>query len=208
MTIKITESDIAYAEKLLLPEGQSFDEERRAFIRCMESRDVIACPGSGKTTALLAKILILARKMPLEGDRGICVLTHTNVAIDEIKRQADHAAADALFQYPNFFGTIQGFVDKFLAMPGYRSEFEKPIVAIDNNRFFSEIKKHYSRAFGLQKWMKLHNRDGISTLGNYWFHPKTLEIWDNLDAPINKLGEHTDTYRTIHNIRRDVLKRG
>ena len=90
MTVEITEDDIAYAEKLLLPAGQSFDDERRAFIRCMESRDVIACPGSGKTTALLAKILILAKKMPFEDDRGICVLTHTNVAIDEITQQADH----------------------------------------------------------------------------------------------------------------------
>lgn len=150
MTVEITEDDIAYAEKLLLPAGQSFDDERRAFIRCMESRDVIACPGSGKTTALLAKILILAKKMPFEDDRGICVLTHTNVAIDEITQQADHIAADTLFRYPNFFGTIQGFVDQFLAMPGYRSEFQKPIVAIDNDRFFSELEKLYSKDYRLR----------------------------------------------------------
>jgi len=207
MTIEITEDDIAYAERLLLPMGQSFNEERREFIRCMESRDVIACPGSGKTTALLAKILILARKMPFEDDRGICVLTHTNIAIDEIKRRVGHSA-DALFRYPNFFGTIQSFVNQFLGIPGYKSEFEKPIVAIDNDRFFSELTEPYSKAFGLQTWMEKHHRDGIRTLGNYWLHPKTLKIWESLDAPISKLGEHTVTYQTIYKIRRDVLERG
>ncbi|WP_292395446.1 UvrD-helicase domain-containing protein [Methanoculleus sp. UBA303] len=206
MTIEITESDIAYAEKLLLPAGQSFDGERRAFIRCVESRDVIACPGSGKTTALLAKILILAKKMPFEDDRGICVLTHTNVAIDEIKQQADHAAADALFRYPNFFGTIQGFVDQFLAMPGYRSEFQKPIVAIDNDRFFSELERLYSKDYKLRGWME--HKGGISTLGNYWLHPKTLKVGKSLDEPISKLGEDTSTYQRINGIRKEVLERG
>ncbi len=207
MIVEITEDDIAYAEKLLLPAGQSFNDERRAFIRCMESRDVIACPGSGKTTALLAKLIILARKMPFESNRGICVLTHTNVAIDEITRRADHAA-DALFRYPNYFGTIQGFVNQFLAAPGYKSEFEKSIVAIDNDRFFSELKGPYSQAKGLQKWMEMRHRDGISTLGNYWLHPKTLKVWESLDAPISKLGEDTRTYMAIHNIRMNLLKRG
>lgn len=206
MTVEITEDDIAYAEKLLLPAGQSFDDERRAFIHCMESRDVIACPGSGKTTALLAKILILAKKMPFEDNRGICVLTHTNVAIDEITQQADHAAADALFRYPNFFGTIQGFVDQFLAMPGYRSEFQKPIVAIDNDRFFSELERLYSKDYKLRGWME--HKGGISTLGNYWFHPKTLKVGKSLDEPISKLGEETPTYQKINEIRKEVLERG
>ena len=202
MIVKITEDDIAYAEKLLLPAGQSFDDERRAFIRCMESRDVIACPGSGKTTALLGKLLILARRMSFEGGQGICVLTHTNVAIDEITRRAG-PATDSLFRYPNFFGTIQGFVNQFLAIPGYRSEFEKSIVAIDNDRFFSELKRLYSRDFRLQKWM-----EPISTLGNYWLHPETLKVGKNLDAPISNLREDTPTYQRINNIRMDVLERG
>ena len=159
MPIEITEGDIAYAEKLLLPAGKSFDDERRAFIRCMDSRDVIACPGSGKTTALLAKILVLAKKMPFEDNRGICVLTHTNVAINEIKQKADHAAADALFRYPNFFGTIQGFVDQFLTLPSYRSEFQKPIVVIDNNRFFSELERLYSKDYKLKSWMEHREAD-------------------------------------------------
>lgn len=134
MAIVITDDDISYTEKLLLPEGHSFNKERRDFIRCMDSRDVVACPGSGKTTALLAKLLILARKMPFEDGRGICVLTHTNVAIDEIKKKAG-VAADALFRYPNFFGTIHSFVGSYLAMPAYINLFGHRQIRIDDDLY-------------------------------------------------------------------------
>ena len=111
----INDSDIDVVQDYLLPQGCTFNDERREFIKCLESRDVVACPGSGKTTALLAKILILAMKMPFPDNRGICVLTHTNVAIDGIKDKLAGQIhfADRLFNYPNFFGTIQSFVDKF-----------------------------------------------------------------------------------------------
>ena len=84
--MRITDDDIKMAEELILPKGERFNDERRTFIKSTESRDVLACPGSGKTTALLAKLYILAQKMPFPDGRGICVLTHTNVAIDEIQR--------------------------------------------------------------------------------------------------------------------------
>ena len=205
MIIEITDDDIAYAEKLLLPAGSEFNDERRAFIRCMESRDVVACPGSGKTTALLAKLLILARKMPFEDGRGICVLTHTNVAIDTIKEKAEIASA-SLFRYPNFFGTIQSFVNQFLAAPWYRSEYKGSIIAIENDRFFWELEKLYSRDHGLQLW--LEPRGGLGTLGNYWFNPDTLLIGKSLDDPISGLSEHTPTFKKIQSMRKNVLERG
>ena len=62
--------------------------------------------------------------MPLENNRGICVLTHTNVAIDKIKLEAE-TYASKLFSYPNHFGTIQSFVDKYLAIPWYILKFNK-----------------------------------------------------------------------------------
>jgi len=54
--------------------------------------------------------------MPFDDNKGICVLTHTNVAINEIKEKLG-IKAELLFRYPNHFGTIQSFVDKFLAIP-------------------------------------------------------------------------------------------
>lgn len=205
MRIEITNDNIEYAERLLLPPESQFNEERREFIRCMESRDVVACPGSGKTTALLAKLLILAERMPFPDGRGICVLTHTNVAIDVIKERAAAASA-SLFQYPNFFGTIQSFVNQFLAAPWYRSEFGRPLTAIDNVRFFGELERLYSGAYNLRPW--LEPKGGVGTLGNYWFNPETLFVGRSLDATIAGLSATTPAYARIQAIRKAVLDQG
>lgn len=132
--MKITNRDIERTEKLLLPQGCQFNNERREFLRCMESRDVVACPGSGKTTAILAKLLILSARMPFADGRGLCVLTHTNVAIDQIKRKAG-VAAEALFRHPNFFGTIQEFTNRFLAIPAYVARFGQRHIRMDEDLY-------------------------------------------------------------------------
>ena len=111
--LDVTKEDIEYAEKILFGKCNIFDEEERMPIieNFRESFDVNACPGSGKTTVLLAKLIILSRKMPLKDGMGVCVLTHTNVAINEIINKLGEKS-DILFKYPNYFGTIQSFVDK------------------------------------------------------------------------------------------------
>lgn len=204
MRTDITDAEIEYAEMLLLPPGCHFNDERRAFIHCMESRDVVACPGSGKTTALLAKLLILARKSPFSDGRGICVLTHTNVAMDNIKEKAG-VASSWLFQYPNFFGTIQSFVNQFLAAPWYRSEFGRPIGAIENDRYFWELDRLYRHEYGMQ-W--LEQRGGLDALGNYWFNPGTLQVGKNLYDPIERLSKDSGTFKKIQALRKAVLEQG
>lgn len=203
--IQITDADIVRAERVLLPPDAAFNEERRAFIRCGESRDVVACPGSGKTTALLAKILILASKMPFPDGSGVCVLTHTNVAIDKIKNLAC-TASDVLFRHPNHFGTIQSFVDKFLTVPAYRSEFKKPIVAIDQDLFYGCIEQAYRKTTQLHGW--LEPRGGAEALASYWFHPADLSIGTGLHEDIPRLSRATPTYQCIEAIRRRLLTDG
>ncbi len=134
--MKITDDDIERIEKIFFPNGGSFKDaknERYNFIKCIDkSIHLQACPGSGKTTALLAKIYLLSEKMPFENNKGICVLTHTNVAIDIIKKRLGNKA-DKLFTHPNYFGTIQSFVDKFLAIPAYLSSFHYKPYYIDTD---------------------------------------------------------------------------
>ena len=144
MQLDISDDDIFYTEKLLLPTGKVFNEERRTFIRSMESRDVVACPGSGKTTTLLAKLLILAKKMPFADGRGACVLTHTNVAMDVIKSKAG-TASDVLFRYPNFFGTIHSFVGTYLAIPAFVELFGHRQIWIDDDVYRRRANREYSR---------------------------------------------------------------
>jgi len=142
--VSISEEDIIYAESLLLPEGKVFDEERRRFIKNLNTIDLQAVPGSGKTTALLAKLVILERKLPFDDSSGILVLSHTNAAIDEIKEKI-YKYCPKLFTYPNFIGTIQSFVDGFLAIPYYQQSFNRKPIRIDNEIYNEKINEFINR---------------------------------------------------------------
>ena len=105
-------------------------DPRLAVIRNLESLDVEACPGSGKTTLLVTKLAILAKKWR-PSRRGICVLSHTNVARNEIEEKLGSCAeGSALLRYPHFVGTIHSFVNEFLAGPWLRSR-GNPVRVID-----------------------------------------------------------------------------
>lgn len=134
--------EIQSAHSILLKNKPYFEQDKIDIIECNESRDVKACPGSGKTTTLLAKLIILANRMPLPENQGICVLTHTNVAIDEIKNKLGHKA-DMLFRYPNHFGTIQSFVDKFLAIPYFSSLYLKKPSQISNDSYIKNLDRSF-----------------------------------------------------------------
>lgn len=136
--ISVTDDDITYAEGILLKENQHFDDERIAFIENLNTIDLQAVPGSGKTTALLAKLLILERYMPLESGRGILVISHTNAAVDEVKERIGKYCPK-LFSYPNFIGTIQSFVDQFLAIPFGQNDLKARFYRIESERFQEEL---------------------------------------------------------------------
>lgn len=128
---EISNQDIESTEKILLPDGAHFQEDARAVIRCWHSTDVAACPGSGKTTVLLAKLKLLVDRMSLENGAGICVLSHTNVAVDEIRKRLS-GYTDKILSFPNYIGTIQSFVDKFVTMPYLRDIADRNVQAVDN----------------------------------------------------------------------------
>lgn len=131
-TTEITTADVELVAKEL--QLRLDDGERIAVLKEVQSCDVQAGPGSGKTTLLSAKLAILAKKWPYR-DRGICVLSHTNVARREIEQKLSRSPGlRRLLQYPHFIGTIQTFVDQFLAIPFLRRE-RVEVTAVDNDRF-------------------------------------------------------------------------
>ena len=132
--INVTEDEILMLEQLLLPKNCKFDDDARDFIKCWESREVNACPGSGKTTVLLAKLKILADRMPMENGGGICVLSHTNVAINEIKSKLAKDS-NLILCYPNFVGTLQAFVDRFIVIPCLRRLCGSRVRLMDNRSY-------------------------------------------------------------------------
>lgn len=138
--LQIFDEEISAIEHLLLPSGCNFPEDAKTVIQCWESKDIAACPGGGKTTVLLAKLKLLADRMPFENGTGICVLSHTNVAVNEIKnKMSDYAGK--LMSYPNYIGTIQSFIDKFVSMPYLKRMFGKTVQPVDNRTYAEHLRR-------------------------------------------------------------------
>ncbi len=139
-----TDEEIRIAHDILLKDKKPFDDARVNIIKEDSSCYVQACPGSGKTTALLAKLIILANRLPMADGKGVCVLTHTNVAIDEIKAKIG-SKAYVLFNYPNFFGTIQTFLHKYVASATLHYFYGSQIQYVDNDIAKAVLLKKYSK---------------------------------------------------------------
>lgn len=133
-SIQVQNDEIEIIEKLLLPESAHFPDDAKSVIKCWESTDVSACPGSGKTTVLLAKLKILADRMPLDNGEGVCVLSHTNVAVNEIKTRLS-SCADKLLNYPNYVGTIQSFIDLYIVKPYLKRKTTATLQVVDDDVF-------------------------------------------------------------------------
>lgn len=134
------EKHIIEAQNIFI-DGKVFDTERIEFITNLETCDLLAVPGSGKTTALLAKLYCLSQNMPFEDGSGILVLAHTNHAVDEIERKLKKHCPQ-LFEYPNFVGTIQSFVNKFLAIPLYSQKNKNQFKIIEYDEYKREFDYH------------------------------------------------------------------
>lgn len=117
---------IQQAESIFI-DGSSFDDERINFITNLNTCDLLAVPGSGKTTALIAKLYCIAQNMPFDDGSGVLVLAHTNNTVEEVEKKLKRHCPQ-LFDYPNYVGTIQSFVNKFLANQACYEKYESYIV--------------------------------------------------------------------------------
>lgn len=167
--IRITSEDISNAEKILLPEGKTFDGERRNFITNLDTIDLQAVPGSGKTTALLAKLLIMERYLPFEDGSGVLVISHTNAAVDEIKRIIG-SHCPKLSGYPNFIGTIQSFVDQFLAIPYGQNHLKTRISWIDSERYKEALWNEFNKIY----WNTDYDKPGTLFYGRLIQNAKAI----------------------------------
>jgi hypothetical protein len=206
--IDITNDEIRYAETLLLPFGKTFDDEHRTFIRNFNTIDLQAVPGSGKTTALLAKLLILERKLPFYDGSGVLVLSHTNAAIDEIKEKIQKHCP-RLFSYPNFIGTIQSFVDEFLAIPFYVQKFNKKPNRIDHEIYNEVATKRYNSLpnSAAKTWLN-RQHDPESLFINFRFDID-LNLTNGMNGSIILRNDsNSPTYRTFKTIKSQILQSG
>jgi DNA helicase-2/ATP-dependent DNA helicase PcrA len=131
LAVEINPDHIKEAQQIFI-KGKIFDDERISFINKLNTIDLLAVPGSGKTTALLAKLYALSKNLPFDDGSGILVLSHTNAAINEIESKLKKHCPK-LFEYPNFIGTVQGFVNKFLANPANQVKYSSYLNIVDND---------------------------------------------------------------------------
>lgn len=75
----------------------SLTDEQRTAVRDGGNLTLTACPGSGKTRVILAKLLHLAEQV-VETPRSVACITYTNAAVDEIEQRlsmyGDHRIRD------------------------------------------------------------------------------------------------------------------
>ena len=136
----ITDDDIGRVEKKF---KISFDEERKRAIKNLETVDIVACAGSGKTTLMCSKIDILTSKQPFEGNKGVAVLSLTNVAIEQIRFKL--GKNHSVFKYPNFCETMQKFVTSFVLNGWIATKYNRKIESIDNGLFIQYFKSKMNR---------------------------------------------------------------
>jgi hypothetical protein len=206
--INISNEEIQYAEQLLLPTGKKFDPERVDFIRNFNTIDLQAVPGSGKTTALLAKLVILECKLPFTDGSGILVLSHTNAAIDEIKEKIQRHCP-RLFSYPNFIGTIQGFVDEFLAIPFYVHKYKKKPNRIDNEIYNEVATKLYNNLPNSAAKTWLNNQHDPENLFKNFRFDIDLNLTNGINGNIKlRSNSNSASYKTFKTIKQQILLSG
>ncbi len=78
---------------------------------------VRACPGSGKTYSVAARLAHNISNWTLE-HQGIAALSFTNVAWQTIESQiSKHTDIKVPIPYPHFLGTIDSFINRFIFLP-------------------------------------------------------------------------------------------
>ncbi|VFR72557.1 ATP-dependent DNA helicase UvrD/PcrA [plant metagenome] len=181
------------------------DSERRYALLENGSRDFNAVPGSGKTSLLAAKLLLLAKKWP-HTRRGICVLSHTNVARDEIARRLGETAEGAqLLSYPHFVGTIHSFVNQFFAMPLLRS-LDLKVDVIDDSVFAEKALARLQRGeFSKLRYFLKNQSNGDDIATSLFYRTAALTVnvdKGTLPAP------HTPSYQSLVSLKAQLTNLG
>ncbi len=179
-----------------------FDESRRNAIKSYD--DIQACPGSGKTTLVGFKLLLLSKHWE-ELNRGVCVLTHTNVAKDEIlKWLKKYPTGYKLLSYPHFIGTIQEFINRFLGLPACRSRSNGFVVSrIDDAICINVLSQRINRK--TKAYLDRKHASLVELLAELKIH------YDNrlqLSVPGFKKQSESDSYKDLVTAKKSILKDG
>ncbi|MFC3748691.1 UvrD-helicase domain-containing protein [Paenibacillus sp. GCM10012306] len=145
------EQDYEFVESLLL-NGGKFNDLQRRFISLFETKTIVAGPGAGKTTSLVAKIILLFKYLEKTGSKeSLCIITYTNVAVNEINTSLSKAGLGEI-KHPHFIGTIHEFLNHFCVIPYFRMNHGHTSLFFDQSH--SGNKEFYKRYLQrTESWM-------------------------------------------------------
>lgn len=97
-----------------------FTKQRRAYLEARGKIVLNACPGSGKTTAIAKKLILLQDEYKYKFGRfsGIATLSFTNTAKDEISEKYTELSGNYL-EFPHRVSTIDSFINQYITLPYY-----------------------------------------------------------------------------------------
>ncbi len=141
-------------------------ENQRSFLSAAESCDVQAAPGNGKTTLLVGKLALLSRAWTSR-TQGVCVVSHTNAAREEVEKKLfAHPSASAFLSYPHFIGTVTAFIDRFIALP-YLRGLGWSVQRIDDDVFEAVALARWRSKPALVAYSRIRNGANQHTLEGY-----------------------------------------
>jgi len=101
-------------------------DEQRLIAEHVTGVFVEACPGSGKTRTVVARVARIASILPPR--KGIAILSFTNSAVEEFISRC-HLRGINAFNHPSFIGTFDSFLFRFFISPsGLVDISERPII--------------------------------------------------------------------------------
>ena len=103
-----------------------FDTSQQALIDSPDSIWVEACPGAGKTQAIVERFIT---RLHSDSRRGVALLSFTNAAVDEARARCRERPE--LLRAPNFVGTIDSFINRFIVRPAFTNEKGKSPIFVD-----------------------------------------------------------------------------
>ncbi|WP_345760714.1 UvrD-helicase domain-containing protein [Bacillus sp. PBIB7] len=195
--MQFDEEEYELIEKILLGGGR-FNSLQREFIELFETKTIVAGPGAGKTTALAAKIVLLLRYLKkIRSKEGVCIITYTNVAVNEINNTLQKAGI-ASISHPHFIGTIHEFFNRYCVLPFFKEQYNHNTLFFDEkySNYVEFYKRFLSRKYSFMQ-------DGARAFIAEKIHESTL-FFDSSRGCIDI--ENTSKWNKFDRYRADALQ--
>lgn len=151
---------------------EKLSPSQREIVNCPDRRIVVkACPGSGKTFSVTARLAKLLCNNELNKHQGIAAISFTHTACDEIRNGIKMFGVSSV-TYPHFIGTIDSFINNYIFLP-YGHLF------MECNKRPEVIGTEYNPWFNYDATIKNYDRTKIID-PNYYFDKVSFSLNDSL----------------------------